>query len=136
MSEQVDNIEVEEVETVEEVEQAEATATYIKSLMINPETAQFMADAGVSLSDSIDGIKGKMAKQSKIQEVIDTRNELIDAGYDISPVPVPGGKCEVLDVLLLVSEKLLASIDTTSNTRRFRRPQPLVISTTSPSDRP
>ncbi|UOF78921.1 hypothetical protein [Caudoviricetes sp.] len=74
-----------------EVEQAEATAAYVKSLMINPETAQFMADAGVSLSDGIDGIKTKMAKQAKTQEAIDTRNELIDAGYDISPVPVPGG---------------------------------------------
>lgn len=74
-----------------DVEQAEATATYVKSLMINPETAQFMADAGVSLSDGIDGIKVKMAKQAKTQEAVDTRNELINAGYDISPVPVKGG---------------------------------------------
>lgn len=83
--------EVSRNQVIKEVEAAEATATYIKSLMINPETAQFMADAGVSLSDSIDGIKGKMAKQAKTQEAIDTRNALIAEGYDISAVPVPGG---------------------------------------------
>jgi hypothetical protein len=74
-----------------EVENAEATSTYLKGLMINPETAQFMADAGVSLSDSIDGIKEKMAKQAKVQEAVDMRNSLVAEGYEISPVPVPGG---------------------------------------------
>jgi len=78
-------------EAVKDVDEAKATATYIKSLMINPETAQFMADAGVSLTDSVDGVKTKMAKQAKVQEAIDTRNSLVEAGYDISPVPVPGG---------------------------------------------
>jgi hypothetical protein len=74
-----------------EVDNAQETADYIKNLMINPETASFMADAGVSLADSIDGIKTKMAKQSKIQEVVDMRNSLVAEGYELSPVPVPGG---------------------------------------------
>lgn len=74
-----------------EVDNAQATADYIKNLMINPETASFMADAGVSLADSIDGIKAKMAKQSKVQEVVDMRNSLVAEGYELSPVPVPGG---------------------------------------------
>lgn len=78
-------------EAVKDVDEAKATATYIKGLMVNPETAQFMADAGVSLTDSVDGIKEKMAKQAKVQEGINTRNSLVEAGYDISPVPVPGG---------------------------------------------
>jgi hypothetical protein len=78
-------------EAVKDVDEAKATATYIKSLMINPETAQFMADAGVSLTDSIDGVKAKMSKQAKVQEAIDTRNSLVEAGYNISPVPVAGG---------------------------------------------
>lgn len=78
-------------EAIKDVESAQATADYVKSLMINPETAQFMADAGVSLTDSIDGINEKMAKQAKVQEGIDMRNSLVEAGYDISPVPVPGG---------------------------------------------
>lgn len=74
-----------------DVESAEKTAEYIKELMINPDTAQFMADSGVSLNDTIDTIKQKMAKQVKVKEVLDTRNALVDAGYEISPVPVEGG---------------------------------------------
>lgn len=76
---------------VKDVESAQATADYIKELMISPETAQFMADAGISLTDSIDGVKSKMAKQAKVQEGINTRNSLVEAGYEISPVPVEGG---------------------------------------------
>ena len=78
-------------EAIKDVESAQATADYIKSLMISPETAQFMADAGVSLTDSVEGIQNKMSAQAKVQEGINTRNALVEAGYDISPVPVPGG---------------------------------------------
>jgi len=74
-----------------DVKEAQATATYIKSLMINPETAQFIADAGVSLTDSIDGVKTKMGAQAKREETTEMRNRLTEAGYDISPTPVPGG---------------------------------------------
>jgi hypothetical protein len=78
-------------QATKDLENAEATATYLKSLMINPETASFMADAGVSLTDSIEGIKEKMAKQAKTQEATDVRNQLVADGYEISPVPVAGG---------------------------------------------
>lgn len=90
-SEKYDLAKTERDQAIKDVESAQATADYIKGLMISPETAQFMADAGVSLTDSIDGIKAKMAKQSKVQEVTNMRNSLVDAGYEISPVPVPGG---------------------------------------------
>lgn len=78
-------------QAIKDVENAEATATYIKSLMINPETAQFMADAGVTLTDTVEGVQQKMAAQATKQEAIDMRNTLVEMGYEISPVPVPGG---------------------------------------------
>lgn len=78
-------------QAVKEVDNAQATADYLKELMISPETAQFMADAGVSLTDTVDGVKSKMAVQAKRQEAIDMRTNLVEAGYEISPVPVPGG---------------------------------------------
>lgn len=78
-------------QAVKDVESAQATADYIKGLMINPETAQFVADAGVSLTDTIDQINEKMGKQANIQEAVDMRTRLVDAGYEISPIPVPGG---------------------------------------------
>ena len=43
------------------------TSEYIKSLMIDPESAQFIADAGVKLNDSIEVINDKMAKQARIK---------------------------------------------------------------------
>lgn len=78
-------------QAIKDVESAEATADYIKGLMLNPETAQFTADAGVSLTDSVEEIQEKMGVQANIQEAIDMRTSLVDAGYDISPVPVQGG---------------------------------------------
>jgi hypothetical protein len=44
---------------------AQKTADYLKSLMIDPETAKFVSDAGVTLNDSIEIINRKMAEQTK-----------------------------------------------------------------------
>jgi hypothetical protein len=63
------------------------TSEYIKSLMIDPESAQFIADAGVKLNDSIEEINEKMAKQARIKEVNDTKNEMIADGYEYVPFP-------------------------------------------------
>lgn len=78
-------------EAVKQVDSAQATADYIKGLMINPETAQFIADAGVTLTDTVEEINAKMGEHAGVQQVIDTQNTLVEAGYEISPVPVPGG---------------------------------------------
>ena len=63
------------------------TSEYIKSLMIDPESAQFIADAGVKLNDSIEVINDKMAKQARIKEVNDVKNEMIADGYEYVPFP-------------------------------------------------
>lgn len=81
-----------------DLSRAEETADYIKNLMINPETAQFMAEAGVSLTDSVDQIKEKMAKQAKYQEAEDLKNTLVSQGFRYSPVPIEGDDVSSFDV--------------------------------------
>lgn len=63
------------------------TAEYIKNLMINPESAQFMADSGVKLTDSIEEINKKIAEQAIIKEVADIKNEMAKNGYEYIPFP-------------------------------------------------
>jgi hypothetical protein len=67
-----------------DMERSQATADYIKELMINPESAKFMADAGVTLNDSVESIQTKMAQQADIVErkavAEEVKKELFDAG--------------------------------------------------------
>lgn len=49
----------------------EETADYVKKLMINPTTAQLMADAGVSLNDSVEEIGKKLAEQVNKEVLIE-----------------------------------------------------------------
>lgn len=67
--------------------QAEANANHIKSLMTSPESAQFMADAGVTLNDTPEQVAGKLAEQSRRQEAQDLKNELTAKGYTFIPFP-------------------------------------------------
>jgi len=67
-----------------DLERSQATSDYIKELMINPETAKFMADAGVTLNDSVESIQNKMAVQTEIkqrqEEAKVNQKEAFDAG--------------------------------------------------------
>ncbi len=67
-----------------DLERSQATSDYIKELMINPETAKFMADAGITLNDSVESIQGKMAKATEIKQRQDeakqNQKEAFDAG--------------------------------------------------------
>jgi len=51
-----------------DLDNSEASAKYIKDLMVNPETAMFMAKAGVTLNDSVEAINMKMAKYSEVEK--------------------------------------------------------------------
>ena len=78
----------EQLELVQrDLARAEATADYIKELMIDPQTAQFMADAGVTMTDSIEQINQKMRDQSIRQEKQDIKNAMAEADYDYVPNP-------------------------------------------------
>ena len=89
------NLDKEEKEIAEkEIAIAEAdyakslqTSEYIKGLMIDPESALFIADAGVKLNDSIEEINEKMARQAEIKEINDTKNEMVADGYEYIPFP-------------------------------------------------
>jgi hypothetical protein len=69
---------------------AEKTAEYVKELMLDPTTAQFMADAGVTLLDSVDEVKTKMAEQGKREDIISIKNSLVEQGYEIVPYEAEG----------------------------------------------
>jgi len=76
--------------------QLEATAETINNLMIDPESAQFMADAGITLNDSVEEINAKMSEQTKVQERQDVMNELKMEGYEY--VPFPGDREDVVSL--------------------------------------
>lgn len=85
-----ENKEIAEKETAlieSDIKKLEETSNYVKELMIDPDTAQFMADAGVTLSDSIDEINEKIASQARIKEIADIKNEMVTDGYTYVPFP-------------------------------------------------
>lgn len=63
------------------------TVDYLKSLMIDTETSQFVADAGVKLTDSVEEINTKLAAQSRVKEISDIKNEMVTGGYTYVPFP-------------------------------------------------
>lgn len=69
---------------------AEKNANHIKDLMVDPETALFMANAGVTLNDTPEEVTRKMAEQSRRDEVKDLKNELALEGYTYLPFPPEG----------------------------------------------
>lgn len=76
----------------EDLSRTQETADYIKKLMTSPESASFVARAGISLNDSIATINQKMATQTQRDEIDETKNKLIAQGYTFVPFPgVQGG---------------------------------------------
>ena len=75
-----------------DLQRAEQTADYIKELMISPEHAQLLADAGVTLNDSVSEINSKLAVASKRQAVIDFTNEMKADGYKAAVAGTPGAQ--------------------------------------------
>lgn len=69
---------------------AQATADYIKELMINPESADFMAQAGVTLLDSVEAINTKLSAETGRRQVESTKNAYVEAGYEFVPFADPG----------------------------------------------
>ena len=62
--------------------QAQANADYIKNLMTNPDTASFMAKAGITLNDNPAEVQKKMAEQSNRDQVTDFTNGMKADGYE------------------------------------------------------
>ena len=73
--------------TQNSLSEAQANAQYIRELLTDPESALFMANAGVSLNDSPAIVAQKIAAQSARQQVEDIKNELTQKGYEYVPFP-------------------------------------------------
>ena len=73
-----------------DLDRAEQTADYIKSLMIDPNTAQFMADAGVTMTDSVEEINLKMRNQTAVIQREGLINELASNGFEQVPAGTTG----------------------------------------------
>ena len=97
--------------------QLEATAETINNLMVDPESAQFMADAGITLNDSVEEINAKMSEQTKVQERQDVMNELKMEGYEY--VPFPGDREDV--VSLEVGGKTLSFVAPVDEMEELRK---------------
>lgn len=91
--------------------QLDATRAYIESLMIDPASAQFIADAGITLNDSVEQINAKMQQQADLEERNETINELTLEGYEY--VAFPGDRDDV--VTLEIGGKTLAFVPPDDN---------------------
>lgn len=65
----------------QDLDRAEATADYVKQLMLDPATASLMGQAGVSLNDSVETINSKLRQAQYQMEVIDNSNQFMMQGY-------------------------------------------------------
>ena len=68
-----------------EAELSQDTVSYIKNAMINPQYADFMARAGIKLTDSVPEIQEKLSTETYKQEIIELNNEMEGDGYQFLP---------------------------------------------------
>lgn len=82
----------------DQVTSAQATADYIKKLMVDPATAELMGNAGVSLNDSIDQINAKVTQATYAKEVADMSNQVTASGAQavLSPKGIPANQLVTL----------------------------------------
>lgn len=81
-----------------DLQRAQATADYVKQLLIDPATASLMAEGGVKLTDSIEQINQKVASAVYAREVKDMSNEMVMSGgmAVLDPNSVPKNELRVL----------------------------------------
>jgi hypothetical protein len=60
---------------------AQETVDYVKKLLINPDTAKIMGQAGVTLNDSVEQINQKIKTAQYANEVADLSNKMAEGGY-------------------------------------------------------
>ena len=74
-----------------DLKRAEATVDYVKQLLVDPDTAGLMGEAGVRLTDSVDQINSKLRQAEYNREVRDMGNEVtLQGGVTVlNPSSVP-----------------------------------------------
>jgi hypothetical protein len=70
-----------------DLKESQATANYIKELMVDPKTALTVAQAGITLNDSIATINAKLAKQGAVEEKSALINDMAAKGYSYAATP-------------------------------------------------
>lgn len=75
-----------------DLNQSQANVNFIKDLMRDPDTADFMEQAGVKLTDPPEVVNSKMAEAGYRQEVTELHNSMAEDGFDHIPSPefLPG----------------------------------------------
>lgn len=68
-------------QTQAELERSQATADYIKELMVDPQTALMAAQAGITLNDAIETVNAKLSKQLQVEEKSALINDMAAKGY-------------------------------------------------------
>lgn len=90
--------------------QAEKSADYIKGLMTDPDSALFIAKAGVTLNDTPEEINKKMAEQAGRDEIKNVKNEMAAKGYEYVPFAKTG-------------DAGVITVDANGQTLHFRNPK-------------
>lgn len=77
---------------------AEATADYVKKLLIDPAKAALLGEGGVKLTDSVGEINAKLTQATYAREVKDMSNEMVMDGAQavISPAGIPKDELRTL----------------------------------------
>lgn len=91
---------------------ATATADYVKELMINPDTALLMGQAGVTLNDSVESINSKLSQAQYVNEVRDMSNK----------ISLEGGVA-VVDTKGIPKDELRSFTDTRGQVHYYRIPK-------------
>lgn len=77
-----------------DLSRAQATEDYVKEMLVDPDKALLMAQAGVSLNDSVEQINLKLSKAQYANEIRDLSNGMASSGYSavIDPKSVAANK--------------------------------------------
>jgi hypothetical protein len=85
-SQEVANAKITQLEN--QLKTSQLSAEYIKKLMTTPDSATYIANAGVTLNDSVDTINSKLATYGNQEEINKTANKLITEGYKQTPIKI------------------------------------------------
>ena len=101
-----------------DLQEAEERADTIRNMMINPNTAQLMGQAGVTLNDSIEEINTKIGNFTYTQEMRELHQGLKDQGLEWIPTP---------DQLAgIPQDQIVRVTDSRGQVHQYRQVQPTV----------
>jgi nucleoid-associated protein YgaU len=126
-SKEIANFKISQLEN--QLKTSQESADYIKKLMTTPSTATDIANAGITLNDSVTTINEKLAKYENQKEINDTANKLVTEGYKQTLVKTPSSmEINIGDKTLYFTPPTSKSISNT-NTSSTPTEKPISVST-------